>query len=325
MRHFKKFLYHPIKNLFAKYYLVFLRKFTSIKVVGITGSAGKTTTKEMIASVLKLSGSTVYSKDNIDPVYNIATTILRCNLRTKYLVLEMGIEKPGEMNFYMWLVKPDIGVITNIFPTHTEFLGNIEGVLNEKSILVKNTNLAVLNKNDQRLLFLGKGLKSKVYWFNKTNESATETVCKILNISENQIKKGLKSYQKPNHRLKVVNHQSGAVIFDDSYNSNPEAFLFSLKKFLLYAKNNKKVAVVGDMLELGAISKSEHLRIAKNLAKYKFEKIIGVGNLVNLITKNTFLNYEKALPEVKKYLKPGFYIFIKGSRSIGLDKLIDRL
>ena len=75
----------------------------------------------MIASILKLKGKTVWSRDNIDPVFNIPTTILRCSLFTKYLVLEMGIEYPNEMDFYLWLVKPDIGVITNIFPTHTLF------------------------------------------------------------------------------------------------------------------------------------------------------------------------------------------------------------
>lgn len=169
----RKWLIHPVKRRMAKYYLTFLRKFTDIKVIGITGSAGKTTTKEMIASILKLEGKTVYSVDNIDPVYNIPTTILRCNLKTKYLVLEMGVEFPGEMDFYLWLAKPDLGVITNIFPTHTEFFGDRGGVLKEKSKLasgIQRAGTVILNKNDKLLEKLGKSLKKKIIWFGDGGE-----------------------------------------------------------------------------------------------------------------------------------------------------------
>ena len=98
----KKWIFHPIKRRIAKLYLLILRKFSGIRVIGITGSTGKTTTKEMLASILKLDGKTVYTIANIDPVYNIPTTILKCNLKTKYLILEMGVEYPGEMDFYLW-------------------------------------------------------------------------------------------------------------------------------------------------------------------------------------------------------------------------------
>lgn len=137
----KKTIYHPIKNLIANNYLFFLRKFTNIKVIAITGSAGKTTTKEMVTSILKQVAPTVWTKDNIDPVYNIPATILRCTPWTKYLILEMSVEYPGEMDFYLWLAKPDIGVITNIFPTHTEFFGDADGVLKVQSVL---KNLEIL-------------------------------------------------------------------------------------------------------------------------------------------------------------------------------------
>src|SRR3989344_2587811 len=141
----KKILIHPIKRRISKLYLIFLRRFFGLKVIGITGSAGKTSTKEMIISILSLKARTVASFANIDPVYNIPTTILRCTPLTKYLVLEMGVEYPNEMDFYLWLVKPDVGVITNIFPTHTLFLKDIEGVYKEKSKLIKNTKIAILN------------------------------------------------------------------------------------------------------------------------------------------------------------------------------------
>ncbi|NMD01040.1 MAG: hypothetical protein GYA62_15160, partial [Bacteroidales bacterium] len=128
----KKWFFHPIKRRVARLYLKILQSSTDIKVIGITGSAGKTTTKEVLASILKEDGKTVFSKENIDPIYNIPTTILKTPPSTKYLILEMGVEYLGEMDFYLWLAKPDVGIITNIFPTHLEFLKNVEGVMTEK-------------------------------------------------------------------------------------------------------------------------------------------------------------------------------------------------
>ena len=200
---FKKWVIHPIKRRVAKYYLWFLRKFTSIKVIGITGSAGKTTTKEMLASILKLDEKTVYSFANIDPVYNIPTTILKCTLSTKYLILEMGVEYPGEMDFYLWLAQPDIGVITNIFPTHTEFLKDIEGVLEEKSKLIKSlskNSFAVLNESDSRLKSLVNKTKAKIIWFNGENSDAARKVAEVFGVSPENIKKGLKNFDRPKHR-----------------------------------------------------------------------------------------------------------------------------
>ena len=173
MNRVKKYLYHPIKRKIAKYYLAFLRKVFGLKVIGITGSAGKTTTKEMLASILKLKTKTVFSYANIDPVYNIPTTILKCFPWTKYMVIEMGVEYPGEMDYYLWLAKPDVGVITNIYPTHTQFFKNIDGVFAEKAKLIKNLkvdDVAVLNIDDRYLKDLGKLTKSRIIWFGKDSE-----------------------------------------------------------------------------------------------------------------------------------------------------------
>lgn len=326
MQLIKKYIYHPIKNVIAKYYLMFLRAFTGIKVIGITGSAGKTTVKEMIASILKQSGKTVWSKDNIDPVFNIPSTILGCTPFTKYLVIEMGIEYPNEMDFYLWLVKPDIGVITNIFPTHTLYLGDIDGVFNEKSKLAKNTKIAVLNSDDKYLSKLKFTLKAKEFWFRngenaiETNKNIAKKIAEILNINITNI-----NYDSPKHRLEIIKHKSGAVIIDDSYNSNPEAFLSSLKYFNKLAGKNTKIAVIGDMLELGKLEESEHKRIGKEIEKSNFDKVFGVGKLVKYITPDIYNDALEVLPELTKYFKPNTYIFLKGSRSIGLDKLVDAI
>lgn len=177
-KYIKRFLIHPVKRRLAKYYLALLRKYFGIKVIGITGSAGKTTTKEMLTSILKLNGEVFGSYKNIDPVYNIPDTILRCRPLTKYLVLEMGVEYPGEMDYYLWLAKPDISVITNISHTHLKYFKNIDGVLREKKIIAqalsKNSSV-VLNNDDANLSKIKKDIKAKLILFGKnTNIDSKE-------------------------------------------------------------------------------------------------------------------------------------------------------
>ena len=339
-----QWIIHPVKRRLARWYLRILQKHTKIKVIGITGSAGKTTTKEMLASILKLNGKTVYTPKNVDSVYSIPNTILITPPWTKYLILEMGVEYPGEMDFYLWLAKPDVGLITNIFPTHTEFLGNIEGVFEEKSKLALNLSrqrYAVLNSGDAKLKNLSKKLSSKITWFNTDinpilqNANAATAVAKIFRVGNDKIKKGLAIYKKPVHRLEIINHASGAMIMDDSYNSNPWAALSTLAYFNKLAKG-EKIAILGDMLELGSYDEAAHRELGRMVAKGNFKKVIGVGKSskflieeVNKSSKETetylFAKADEATPILIRNLKDGVSILIKGSRSIGLDKLVDAI
>lgn len=164
----KKWFIHPIKRRFAKYYLAILRKYTRLVVIGITGSVGKTTTKEMITSILKLKGETVSTFENIDPIFNIPSTILKCRITTKFLVLEMGVEYPEEMDFYLWLSKPDVGVLTNVYKTHTLYFGDIGSVAKEKAKLISSlpkNGIAVLNKDNLYTRKIDLNAKPKVIWF----------------------------------------------------------------------------------------------------------------------------------------------------------------
>jgi UDP-N-acetylmuramyl pentapeptide synthase len=350
--YFRKWMVHPLKRKVAKYYLVILRRLFGLKVVGITGSCGKTTTKDMLASILKrvpplrspfghLRGATqvVYSYANIDPVYNIPTTILKCRPWTKYLVLEMGVEYPGEMDYYLWLATPDIGVITNINPTHTLFFGDTNGVLTEKSKLVKalpKTAIAVLNKNDIHLKKLTQQLKAKIMWFdgsaeknvllqNSDNLASVKMVARALGVGEDKIKRGLANFVPQDHRMKLIHHSSGAVMVDDSYNNNPKAAEFSIREFVKLAGKHKKAIVFGDMLELGNLEKIEHQKVGLLLQKLSFNKVLLVGRAVKEIKVNGgqyFATWQEAQPAFRKLLVAGNYILVKGSRSIGLDNLV---
>jgi UDP-N-acetylmuramoyl-tripeptide--D-alanyl-D-alanine ligase len=341
---FSQWIIHPIKRRLAKVYLNLLQRTTDIKVIGITGSAGKTTTKEMLFSILKTQGKTVCTRSHFDPVYNIPNTILATTLGTKYLILEMGVEFPGEMDFYLWLAKPDVGVITNIFPAHVEFLGDIEGILKEKGKLItglSKDDTAVLNSGDEQLMKLSERVGANVIFFKPDanpfiqNANTAKVVAKLLKIKDQNIKKGLSEYKNPPHRLELINHPSGAVILDDSYNSNPWAAVSTLKYFNGLAKG-KKMAVLGDMLELGGFEEEGHRLLGREVAKSGFSAVIGVGKSSALLleevrkeSKSTetslYTDPMKALPAVRSFLGKNTFILVKGSRSIGLDKIIEKL
>jgi len=147
-----------------------------------------------------------------------------------------------------------------------------------------------------------------------------------------KIEKGLLGYKKPAHRLEIINHKSGAMILDDSYNSNPWAALSSLEYFNKLAKG-KKIAVLGDMLELGSYDETAHRELGRRVAQSNFETVVGVGKSskflieeVNKYSINTktylFAKAEDAVPVVRRMLKKGVSMVVKGSRSIGLDKLV---
>ncbi len=374
-----QWLTHPIKRRLARTYLKYLQKHTNIKVIGITGSTGKTTTTEILASILSRVGKTVWSAEGVDPVYNIPNTILRSTPDTKYLILEMSVEYVNEMDYYLWLAKPDVGIITNIAATHTQFLGDEKGVACEKGKLIRGLSvdgIAILNKEDKLVCSLGNGEACKVAFFGNTaniyaknirlnpdlstnftlviNEStktvhmkalgsqfvsnalASAAAADSLGIGINQIVRGIELFKPPTHRLNIFRSKLYGIIFDDSYNSNPKAANESLDTFEIVSKGKKKIAVIGDMLELGKFEESAHRELGKKVGKMKFDCVIGVGNAARFMVdeasrewgnKNCFLvaDYLEALEIVKPILDKNSALFVKGSRSIHLDKLVDAL
>jgi len=374
-----RWIIHPIKRRMAKYYLLILQKFFGLTVIGITGSVGKTSTKDMITSVLSQKGKTIATYKNVDSVYNIPTTILKCTPWTKYLVLEMGIEYPGEMDFYLWLAKPEIGVITNIHPTHTQFLGNIQGVAREKIKLVETLskrNFAVLNKENSYLKKVANKTKAKVIWYGKggeikaenldftkdldnkytlvvgsdkinvqlpilgqqfvSNSLAAVSVGKICGISLSLIKNGLEKFTPPEHRMKPIRLKSGALILDDSYNNNPAAAEGALNTLKRVAKEKMSIVVMGDMLELGRDEEKYHRKIGKLISSLKIDYLIGVGPASKFLVEEASKemrennshwvpNWKKAVPILQPLLKKDTVVLVKGSRSVGLERLVSRL
>lgn len=373
-----KYFIHPVKRRAAKYYLIFLRKIFGLKVIGITGSAGKTTTKEMLASILSKNGKTVASFANIDPVYNIPTSIFKCTPFTKYLILEMGVEYKNEMDFYFWLALPDIGVVLNVYPTHTLFFENIGGVYKEKkkmATLLDKSSTVVLNKEDEWVRKMSKDTSTKIVWFGKganihaenikTNEIykttfdlqlgknktkvtlkipgkmfidnalAAATTAHVLGLNRQMIKQGLESFEMQDHRMNIIKTNKYVVI-DESYNSNPKALEASLETFSSMAGGKIKIAVLGDMLELGVLEEEEHKKVGKNLKNKGVDYLIAVGKASKIMAKegagvlgksNVF--WVSSASDVKRVFEKlptkDSFVLVKGSRSIGLEKFVSEI
>lgn len=169
----RKWLIHPIRRHLTHLYSEVLES-RGTDVIGITGSAGKTTTKDMVGAVLSQKFRTVWSEGNIDPIYNIPQAVLHTPVGTQKLVLEMGIEYPGEMDFYVWLARPTTGVVTTIYWTHTQFLHDIEGVKKQKGTLIESlpkNGYAVLNYDDPNVRAIADRTRAKVLWYGKTNKN----------------------------------------------------------------------------------------------------------------------------------------------------------
>ncbi|KKR90257.1 MAG: UDP-N-acetylmuramoyl-tripeptide-D-alanyl-D-alanine ligase [Candidatus Woesebacteria bacterium GW2011_GWD1_41_12] len=374
-----QWLTHPIKRRLAKAYLNYLRRHGEVKVIGITGSVGKTTTTAILASILKRVGKTVCSAEGVDPVYNIPNTILKATPATKFLILEMSVEYIDEMDYYLWLAKPDMGIITNIAVTHTEYLKNKEGVAEEKGKIIKYLDknaTAILNMDDPVVQKLGNNTKAKIVYFGEktdvsasnikiNNDMSTNFTLKInmntkivhmnalgkqfvnnalaaaaaadsLGVGIDDIIKGIELFERPRHRLTVIKSDTNGIIFDDTYNSNPRAASESLDTFTEIAGTRKKIAVIGDMLELGKFEEQAHRELGKKAGSVGLSYLIGVGSAARFIVeeaskrmgnKYCFLvsNFSEALQITKPLLGKDTALFVKGSRSIHLDKLVESL
>jgi len=372
------FLLHPVKRRIAKYYLVFLRIF-GLKVICVTGSAGKTTTKEMIASVLSQKGKTIWSQANIDSVYNIPTTILRCTPLTRFLVLEMGVEYRGEMDFYLWLAKPDVSVLTSLYLTHTQFLGSLEGVVFEKTKMIKavtRSGYVVLNADDERVYSLRKIVFGKVIFFGLSkkaqvrasnieitkdfqtkfklylesgsiqvelnilgeqavqNALAASAVGVLFGVEIEAVKNAVQNFNLQPHRMQPIKIKRDVWVIDDTYNSNPLALGKSLET-LAQVPGKRRIAILGEMKELGRFEEFSHRNLGKKAADLGIDLLFCFGQacrfLVDSAKKNgvaganIFESKEEISRSVKKILKQGDVVLVKGSRSLEMETIVDSI
>ena len=348
------------------------RKQFSIPIIAITGSNGKTTTKELIAAVLNIHYPTHFTKGNLNNHIGVPLTLLAMPLNTEIAVIEMGANHQGEINDLCHIAEPTHGLITNIGKAHLEGFGGVEGVKIGKSELFKYLKDACifLNQMDETLVSLSVDNKKKIIFtlsdqpdpnnalyeienlptkeflrvgflsengdyisaqthltgnYNLGNIMSAVAVGKYFKVPGDKIKMALENYVPSQNRSQYISYKGGKIILD-AYNANPSSMEAALNNLFSIPHLNK-IAVLGDMFELGEESPYEHKKIAdfadnsllsqviligKNFEKVAFEK-----KWVHFNTVTEAKNYFDSLPFSTSL------ILIKGSRGMKLETLVE--
>ena len=356
----------------------FWRRKLDLRVVGITGSVGKSTTKEVIAEVLDQRYHTLKSPGNMNNEIGLPLTILRLGRGYERAVLEMGFYVPGEIAFLCDIALPEIGVVTNIGTVHAERAGSQEEIFRGKSELVKAlpaNGVAVLNLDDPWVRKMAELTLASVFfygldpaadlWADEVEGLGLEGIRfrlhyghEILHvhvpmIGQHSVHTALRAAAvgladgltwqeildglRQGHtqlRLTAVRTESGALLLDDTYNASPESMLAALN--LLAELGGHKVAVLGDMLELGQYEQQGHEMVGVRAAEVA-DTLVTVGSLGHIIAtaarqagladKNIteFENHETAVAHLRKFLTREDVVLVKGSHGIRMDRIVTAL
>lgn len=345
-----------LQNL-ARYH----RATITIPIIGLTGSNGKTTTKELLASVLAQNFKVFATKGNLNNHLGVPVSILSIRNNHTIAIIEMGANHQDEIKFLSEISMPDYGLITNIGKAHLEGFGNIEGVRKAKTELYdflrkvngqiffdradKNLENSIhhedntIEYNSAHIKILTEFPYLKIAYkeyeysvnlsggYNATNMLAAITIAHYFKITNKDILKGLAKYIPSNNRSEIRKTDYNVLILD-AYNANPSSMRVSIEN--LYKANTKnKTLIIGHMLELGLESKSEHQELITYIKELEFQSVFLVGSEFQHITMPTIFNYFRDTKSLTKVLfnKPlrNQTILLKGSRGIALENLIPYL
>lgn len=331
------------------------RKKLNFTVVAITGSSGKTTTKEIVASVMEAKYKTFKTPLNHNNEVGLCQTIFATPDDTEVLVLEMGMRGLGEIELLSKYAEPDITIISNVGTAHIGRLGSRENIAKAKCEIVKYQRGTTFIAHDDEIIkktvdFNGEKIfysirdtkilekkanyskfeyQNNIYELNVGGDYNIENALSAINtgfklgISVSEIQAGLKSYKPIEKRWEAVN-AGGFEIINDSYNANPE----SMKAFVdtIFELYDDYVLVLGDMGELGENEVLYH----KELGEYIFKKnpnakVITVGNLAKNISANNFATIDEVVEYIKNNVSKSAKIFLKASRSMKFEQIIEKL
>ena len=325
----------------------YIRNKYNITLIAVTGSVGKTTTKELISMILSTKYKVLKSEKNHNNNIGLPITLLNLNENYDVIVTELGMNHLGEISYLSKICNPDYAVITNIGTAHIGNLGSKKNILKAKLEILDgmNNGYLLVNKKDKYLKKLkykniikvdDKILNVKNIKYNDNIEFDIDNIHFIFKSYKHilpdlfiAIKIGLmfdidlktmseiiKEYRGIDGRLNIIKNKY--TIIDDSYNSSFESLVGGLS---LLKGNELKYIVLGDMLELGKYSKIYHKKINKYLKKIKNKKVLLLGKYTKNIKGIHFDNIEEIIDYLKKNIKNDCIIYLKGSRKMNLDKI----
>ncbi|RKR07709.1 UDP-N-acetylmuramoyl-tripeptide--D-alanyl-D-alanine ligase [Maribacter vaceletii] len=339
------------------------RNYCSAKIISITGSNGKTTTKELIHAVLSTKYKTIATKGNLNNHIGVPLTLLSIKEDTEIAVVEMGANHKKEIAFLCSIAEPDFGYITNFGKAHLEGFGSLEGVIEGKSelydFLTTNKKQIFLNADDpiqkeklgNYIQKFGFSTTLSDYYklnlleanpfvsiqvedtridsqligkYNFTNCCAAIIMGKYFSVLLPNIKEAIENYVPENNRSQII-EKEGCKIILDAYNANPTSMKAALENFNQIKEDNK-ILFLGDMFELGSSAYKEHQNIADLAEELIFKKVYLIGE--NFSKTKTKLSTFNSFDTLKVYLEENAVpkntsILIKGSRGMALERILD--
>lgn len=343
----------------------FHRNYLGLHIISLTGSNGKTTSKELINAVLSQKFKTVATKGNLNNHIGVPLTLLSMDSETEIGIVEMGANHLGEIKMLSEIAKPDFGYITNFGKAHLEGFGSLEGVIQGKTELyqfLKDHNKKIfVNANDSKQLENSKGISRITFGdsnadyviklldstnhllveyngteiqsnlvgvYNFANVSAAIAIGAYLNVSVNDIKQGIENYVPSNNRSQLMQRGSNTILLD-AYNANPTSMMAALENFK-QTKGDNKVIFLGDMFELGTDSEAEHQNIVNFLTENNFGKVFLTGsNFYKAKNSASHIKQFKTFDDLKEVIKTqeleNATVLIKASRGMALERILDLL
>jgi UDP-N-acetylmuramoyl-tripeptide--D-alanyl-D-alanine ligase len=358
------------------------REQAAIPVVAVTGSAGKTTTKEMTASLLSRRGPLLKTEGNLNNQYGLPLTLLRLMPEHRHAVLELGMSAAGELRLLSGLARPDVAIITMVAPVHLEFFASVEAIADAKAEILEGLGpggLAVLNGDDPHVRRAGEAFRArggKVAWFGRdrafdvsaenwrgtvhgmrfdlrlggrtldvalplpgphflSNFLAAAGAAHHLGLSPEEIAGAALEMKAASHRGQVLRLGQGVTVLDDTYNSNPAAVEAAVAALDMSAPG-RRVAFLGDMLELGPKGPELHRETGRNVGA-RLDAVVGVGTLaphfldgareagLAATALTSFPDSPSAAAAAAGLVRPGDAVLVKGSRGVRMEHIVDAL
>jgi UDP-N-acetylmuramoyl-tripeptide--D-alanyl-D-alanine ligase len=349
----------------------------NVPVVGITGSIGKTTVKELTAAVLGTRWEVLKPASSFNNQWGLPLTLLRLSAEHGAAVVEIGTNQAGEIATLADIARPTVGVVTMVAAVHTEFLGSIDGVREEKAALVRAlspTGIAVLNTDDPRVASMAQEAKGRVVTFgraagatvriageptdtddgfaftletggrrqpvslafagrhNVVNALAAAAVGVALDLSLDDIARGLAA-ARPVGGRGVWKRAGDVTILDDTYNASPASVRAALETLAARRGDRRAVVVLGDMLELGALSDEAHREVGRHVAALRADEFVGrcaalaveAAHAAGLTDAHHAATFEDTVAHLLKRLAPGDVVLVKGSRGMRMERVVDAL
>ena len=358
----KNIFYVPSTLDFLQKLALFHRRQLQIPIIGLTGSNGKTTTKELISSVLARKYKTQYTFGNLNNHIGVPLTLLSITKEHEMAVIEMGANHQKEIELLCSLAEPNIGYITNFGKAHLEGFGGFEGVIKGKlelyDYLKENDQTILVNEADEiqrektknysrkitfgaddsqyyfekfvennlvGIIYKGQKIQSNLTGdYNFTNICAAVSLGLHFDIDFEEIKSAIENYKPTNMRSQVV-EKNGKTLVLDTYNANPSSMVLSLNNFSQFT--GSKTVIIGDMLELGEESVTEHQKIWELAQSLNLDEIITVGSIFKQVnpSEKSFKNTDEFIEYLKQNPIKNKNILLKGSRGIALEKVIEFL